>query len=94
MRVSLNDLVQMLADRVGQPFNIPLQEQLKVILNYKRADWFQKVLDKHPEQRRYFLKDFSAQLQQVDKSECPVDLDCQVLRTVHSVPQPIRTEDD
>src|SRR5690606_1439894 len=35
MKVSLNDLVQMLAARAGQPFDLPLQEQLKVILNYK-----------------------------------------------------------
>jgi hypothetical protein len=93
MKVSLNDLVQMLADRVGQPFNVPLQEQLKVILNYKRADWFQKILDRHPEQRRYFIKDFSVELEMVDKSECPVDIDCQVLRSIYPVPQPIRTEE-
>jgi len=92
MQVSLNNLVHMLADRVGQPFSIPLQEQLKVILNYKRADWFQKVLDKHPEQRKYYFKDFTAELQRVDKAECPIDVDCTVLRTVYQVPVPVRTE--
>ncbi len=91
MKVSLNQLVQLLADRVGQPFNVPLQRELKVILNYKRADWVQKIVDKHPEQRKFFLKDFSAELTTVDKAECPVDLDCTVLRTVEKIPQPIRT---
>ena len=91
MKISLNELVDLLADRVGQPFNIPLQEELKVILNYKRADWLQKVIDKHPEQRKYFLKDFSAELERVDKAECPVEVDCTVLRTVEEIPLPIRT---
>ncbi len=91
MRVSLNDIVQMLADRVGQPFNVPLQEELKLIVNYKRADWIQKIVDKHPEQRKYFLKDFSIELERVDRAECPVDLDCTVLRTTAKIPLPVRT---
>jgi hypothetical protein len=91
MQVSLNDLVQLLADRVGQPFNIPLQEELKVVFNYKRADWFQKIIDKHPEQRKYYLKDFSVELESVDRAECPVNVDCTVLRTTLKIPLPIRT---
>lgn len=91
MKVSLNELVQMLADRVGQPFNVPLQEQLKVILNYKRSDWFQKVIDKHPEQRSFYFKDFSAELESIDKAECPVETDCKVLRTKLQIPIPVRT---
>lgn len=91
MQVSLNDLVQLLADRIGQPFNIPLQEELKVIFNYKRADWFQKLIDKHPEQRKYFLKGFSVELESVDQAECPVVSGCTVLRTVEKIPLPIRT---
>ncbi len=91
MKVSLNELVQMLADRVNQPFSIPLQEELKLIFNYKRADWMQKVVDKHPEQRKYFLKDFSVDLEAVDEAECPVDIDCTVLRTTKKIPLPLRT---
>lgn len=81
----------MLADRVGQPFNRALQEELKLIVNYKRADWIQKVLDKHPEQRKYFLKDFSVELESVDKAECPVDTDCTILKTTEKIPIPVRT---
>ncbi len=91
MKVSLNQLVQMLSDRVGQPFNVPLQEELKVIINYKRADWFQKVIDAHPEQRKYYLKDISVELERVDRAECPVNVDCTVLRTVKKIPVPLRT---
>jgi len=92
MKVSLNQLVGMLADRVGQPFSIPLQKELKVILNYKREDWIQKALDKHPEQRKFYLKDFSENLVKVDRAECPIAIDCSVLRTEHVIPAPVRTE--
>ena len=91
MKVSLNELVQLLSDRAGQPFNIPLQEELKVILNYKRADWMQKILDKHPEQRKFFLKDFTVELEEVSRAECPITTDCKVLRTKETIPVPVRT---
>jgi hypothetical protein len=91
MKISLNELVQLLADRVGQPFSVPLQEELKVVFNYKIADWMQKIIDKHPEQRKFFLKDITDELQRVDEAECPVVTGCTVLRTVHQIPTPIRS---
>lgn len=93
MRISLNELVQMLADRVGQPFNVPLQEELKVIFNYKRADWVQKVVDKHPEQRKFYLKDISVELESVDRANCPIEVECTVLRTTKKIPEPVRTSE-
>lgn len=92
MKISLNELVDLLADRTGHSFSIPIQEELKVIFNYKREDWIQKIIDKHPEQRKNFLKDFSVSLVEVDRAECPVDVDCTVLRTSLKIPQPIRSE--
>lgn len=91
MRISLNQMVELLSDMAGKPFDIPLQEELKVIFNYKRADYLQKIIDRHPEQRSYFLKDFSAELERVDKAECPVEVGCEILKTVYKVPIPIRT---
>jgi len=91
MKVSLNDLVELLADRVGQPFSVPIQEQLKVVLNYKRADWMQKVIEKYPEQRKYFRKDIVDSLVEVDRAECPISTDCTVKRTTHQIPLPLRS---
>lgn len=91
MKVSLNEIVSLISDRVGQPFNIPLQEELKVIVNYKRADWIQKVIEKYPEQRKYFVKDISVELEPVDETECPVESDCTVLRTTFKIPKPVRS---
>lgn len=93
MKVSLNELVSMLSDRVGQPFSIPLQEELKVILNYKRAEWFHKLIDKHPEQRKFYFKEISVPLEAVDKAECLVSTDCTVLRTTETIPRPVRASD-
>lgn len=91
MKVSLNELVSVLASRVGQPFDTALQEEMKVVLNYKRADYFKKLINQNPFQRRFFLKSFSAELTPVDKADCPVEVDCEVLRTVLPIPNPVRT---
>jgi hypothetical protein len=92
MQISLNKMVQLLAAEAGQPFSIPLQRQLKVIFNYKRADWMQKIVDKHPEQRKYFIKYITVDLQDVDQAECPAVGDsCTVKKTVKPIPMPLRT---
>jgi len=91
MKVSLNNLVQLTAALAGQPFSVPVQEQLKVIWNYKRADWLQKIVDKHPEQRKYFLKTITDSLIDVDEADCPVNIGCTVKRTSKKIPTPLRT---
>jgi len=91
MKISLNELVQLVADRVGQPFSVPLQEELKVMFNYKLADWMQKIIDKHPEQRKFYLKDITVELEAVDRGDCPIDTDCTVLRTISKIPTPVRS---
>ena len=90
MKISLNEIVSMLSERVGQPFNKSLQEELKVVINYKTSSFFKRLLEQNPGQRRFFLKDFSAQLTKVDKADCPVNIGCDVLRTVYEVPTPLR----
>lgn len=92
MKVSLNEIVGMLADRVSQPFNIPLQEELKLIVNYKRAQFIQQIAEKRPEQRKFFLKYISDELIRVEDEECPFPVnDCKVLRTERKIPMPIRS---
>lgn len=93
MKVSLNDITHMISDRVGQPFNGALQDELKVIINYKRADYFQQIIKAHPEQRKFYLKDFTAELEKVSKSECPVSVECKVVRTTLDIPTPVRASD-
>jgi hypothetical protein len=90
MKVSLNDLVSILAARVGQPWNSALQEEMKVVLNYKRADFFKKLITQHPEQKKLFYKTIIAELTSVDKGECDVEVGCEVKRTQLAIPLPVR----
>lgn len=92
--ISLNEIISTLSDTVGQPFNVPLQEKLKVIVNYKRANYTQQLLEKHPDQRRFFWQNFTTDLEEVDSSECndvPADLSCKILVTKCTVPTPLRS---
>lgn len=95
MAVSLNDIVSILSDRVGQPFNASLQAELKQIINYKRANYMQQFITKHPEQRKFFSQQFVADLIEVPSTRniCGVvasGKDCPILSTECDVPQPLR----
>jgi hypothetical protein len=91
-QISLNEIVSALSDTVGQPFNIPLQEKLKVIVNYKRANYTQQSLEKHPEQRKFFQQSFTTELERIAKGDCEMpSVTCDVLRSKCEIPFPIRS---
>lgn len=95
MAQSLNQLVSILSDRVGKPFNVPLQRELKEIIKYKRVNYMQQFLEKHPEQRRFFTQEFVAKLEKVPANRAICGLsssskDCPIMATVCEIPQPIR----
>jgi hypothetical protein len=87
---SLNQLISTLSDRVGQPFNVPLQEELKVILNYKRENYLQQFLERHPEQRAFFQQKVEVPLIPVPQPECDTPKHCVALRSKCEVPPPVR----
>jgi len=89
---SLNEIVSSLSNRVGQPFNVPLQEELKLVVNYKRANYTQQFLEKHPDQRRFFQQTFTVDLEEIDPGDCEIpSVGCKVLRSKCEVPMPIRS---
>lgn len=89
---SLNEIVGILADRVGQPFNVPLQDELKVIVGYKRANIMQQILEKNPDQRKFFWQSFVTDLEKIEKGDCEEipSLTCPILRSKCEIPIPIR----
>lgn len=91
MRISLQEIVESLAILTGKSFDIPVQEHLKHIVSYKMADWFQAVVQKNPDQRKYYLKEISVPLERVDRALCPITTNCTVLRTTLQIPIPART---
>jgi hypothetical protein len=90
----MNEIISLLSARVGQPFNVPLQEQLKVVVNYKRVNYTQQFLEKHPEQRSFFQQSFVTDMEQVNPGDCdeiPVEITCDVMKSKCKIPQPIRS---
>jgi hypothetical protein len=92
MLPSLNEIIGILSDRVGQPFNVPLQDELKVIVNYKRVNFTQQFLEKNPDQRRFFQQSFVTDMQKIPKGDCDEipGLTCDILRSKCKIPNPIR----
>lgn len=90
--ITLNEIVATLTDTVGQPFNVPLQEKLKVIVNYKRATYTQQSLEKHPDQRKFFQQTFTTELEKIAKGDCEIpSVTCDLLRSKCEIPFPIRS---
>lgn len=92
MAISLNKMVSILSDRVGQPFNISLQNQLKDILIYKAADYTRQFLDANPFERKLFLQSFHVEMEEIEALDCDVELPCKWFRSKCELPQPIRSK--
>ncbi len=91
---SLNDIASSLANRVGQPFNVPLQREIKHIMRYKRATMIHQTLEKYPEQRALFMQEVLIPVALSNPSECSeltIPGKCKILKTTKTVPTPIRT---
>ena len=86
---TLNEIVSILSERVGRPFDIPFQEELKVLVKLKSIRYTKDLLAKKPLDRRYFLQSFVAELVQVAEIDCPITYGC-ILRTKLKIPKPIR----
>ena len=92
MALSLNKIVSILSDRVGQPFNINLQNELKDIIIYKRADYTRQFLDNYPQERKQFLQSFLVEMEEIDEGECGVELACNFWRSKCELVIPIRSK--
>jgi hypothetical protein len=87
---SLNQSVSLLAERVGRPLDVPFQEELKVLIKSVGARFTKDALTKRPQDRKYFLQSFNAELIQVSLIDCPINYGC-TLRTKLKVPKPLRS---
>lgn len=89
--ISLNTIISILSERVGQPFNVSFQSELKKIIHYKRANYTQQLLSKNPKQRRLFWQPLIVEMEEIEEYECGVDLECPIFRSVCDLPNPIRS---
>ena len=87
---TLTQIVDSLAARVDKPFDVNLKEELKHIVGYKRSNYTQQFIDKHPEQRYLFQQKFTAYLEKAPTDDCTPVAGCVVLRTKCEIPKPVR----
>jgi hypothetical protein len=87
---SLNEIVSILSERAGKPFDVPFQEELKAMVTYWRARVIKNSLKNNPNNRKFMQQTIVAELEVVPLVECPVEFGC-VLRTKCKIPMPIRT---
>jgi hypothetical protein len=63
-----------------------------LIIQYKKINYTQQFLEKHPDQRKFFLQSFTTDLEKIPKGDCDLPITgCDVLRTKCEIPEPIRS---
>jgi len=89
MSATVNEVISILSERAGRPFDIPFQEELKVIADYWISTVLKQTLEKRPQDRYRFQSSFVLELERVPEIECPIEYGC-VLRTKKKLPTPTR----
>lgn len=90
MQVSLNELAELLAERVGRQFDVAFKAELKIMINYWRSRLIVDSLNSRPKDRPFFTKWIEIPLIEVKQSEFPDFPNCYILRTKCEVPKPVR----
>ena len=86
---SLNEMIGILSERSKRTFDVPFQEELKVLVGIVGSKFMKDSLTKRIQDRKYFLQSVVLDVIRVDKIPCPISYGCN-LRTEFQVPTPIR----
>lgn len=88
--MTLNQIVDIIAQEAGRPFDVPFKEECKQIVSAIRQKFMKDSLEKRPQDRQLYTKGIVAELVSVHKIQCPIEYGC-TLRTKLEIPQPIRS---
>lgn len=91
---SLNQLASRIARIVREPYNHELLERIKDGIKDLRATRLRQSIERNGIDKFYELT-YTAPLQLVDKADnCLVDVDCDILRSVNPIAEPVRYKTD
>jgi hypothetical protein len=87
-----NEIVTILAERVGRQFDLAFKRELGVMVDYWRSTIMRQKLRERPQDRSFFKDGFVLELEKALVTECAeIGLDCTILRTVKTIPRPVRS---
>lgn len=88
---TLNEIVEMLAERTGKQFDHGFKEELKIMVHLWRQRLLVDSLNSRPDDREFFKVWFDLPLVEVPISDFPgFSGSCIVKRTAQKVPRPLR----
>lgn len=91
--MTLSQIVEILAERVGRQFDVPFMKELEELVVIHRARILTNSLQKNPAHKKYYSNFIIVDLETVNKDECPEIEECgceSVLRTVSKIPISIK----
>lgn len=86
---TLNQIIGILSERVGRPFDVPFQEELKVIVKYWGIRLLKNSLNQKILDRKYFYTQIIVPIIKVNQVTCPVNYGC-AWRSESKIPTPLR----
>lgn len=91
---SLNDISELLAERVGRQLDKPFKKELKDLIVVKRSRFLRNSLEKRPADKRFYLQSFHVKLKKVDRTdECSDEIPkgCDIVfKSEQEIPSPLR----
>ena len=91
---TLNEISATICDALGKPFDGMLKQRVKFSIKYYRAMLIRRDAERNP-MSKHNVQRMNVKLKKVDKADtCVVDIDCDVLRTEHKIPKPVRMNSD
>lgn len=88
---TLNSIAENIAFSLGEQFNDTLMESIKDSIIDYRALLIRQDLENNPLSYTDYLQSFCIELEEVDKSECPlIKTNKNVLRSKQAIPKPLR----
>lgn len=86
---SLNELAETLAERVGQQFSVPFQEEMKVLINIWRSRLVADSLERNKQDRIFYRQWFEVPMIIANLSEFPGFPQIPIMRSSCKIPSPL-----
>lgn len=91
--MTLIQIAEILAERVGRQFDIPFRKELEDLIVIHRARILTNSLSKNPALKKYYSQSIIIDVEEVDRDECDELTTCaceHILRTTQEIPEVLK----
>jgi hypothetical protein len=87
---TFNQLATILAEQLKRPFDEPFKLMMKDRIKFWRSRLLKNTLDKDPRERKFFSQTLTVPMEEVNATDCGINLNCTLMRSKAKIPLPVR----